>query len=131
MERPIDCYRIGEFSKMVNVPISTLRYYDEINILKPGYVDCFSGYRYYTAVNFEEVKSIALMRELGFSLEEILLYKDNMTEEVLEEKIEELSKEREELDLKIITLNKWRSNLEALELNTAVKVLKLENCDVA
>ena len=27
-------YRIGEFSKITNIPVKTLRYYDEIGLLK-------------------------------------------------------------------------------------------------
>ena len=40
-------YKIGDFSKKTNVPIKTLRYYDEINLFKPAYQDYFTGYRYY------------------------------------------------------------------------------------
>ena len=41
-------YKIGDFSRLTNISIRTLRYYDEIGILKPEYVDPYSGYRYYT-----------------------------------------------------------------------------------
>ena len=41
-------YKIGEFSKLTNVPIKPLRYYDEINLFKPQEIDLFSGYRYYS-----------------------------------------------------------------------------------
>ena len=40
-------YKISEFSKLVNVPVKTLRYYDEIGLFKPEEVDIFSNYRYY------------------------------------------------------------------------------------
>ena len=39
--------RIGEFSKLSGVPIRTLRYYDEIDLFKPIYVN-EKGYRYYS-----------------------------------------------------------------------------------
>ncbi|HHY99593.1 MAG TPA: MerR family DNA-binding transcriptional regulator, partial [Tissierellia bacterium] len=41
-------YRIGEFSKMSKTTIKTLRYYDEIGLLKPQETDKFIGYRLYT-----------------------------------------------------------------------------------
>ena len=41
-------YRIGEFSKMSKTTIKTLRYYDEIGLLKPEETDKFAGYRLYT-----------------------------------------------------------------------------------
>ena len=39
--------RIGDFSKLSRVSIKTLRYYDEMGLLKPVEVDPFTGYRLY------------------------------------------------------------------------------------
>lgn len=41
--------RIGDFSKLSQVSIKTLRYYDEMGLFKPINVDRFTGYRYYSA----------------------------------------------------------------------------------
>lgn len=40
-------YRIGEFSKLTKTTIKTLRYYDEVGLLKPDTIDKFTGYRFY------------------------------------------------------------------------------------
>lgn len=40
--------RIGEFSKLSKTTVKTLRYYDKVGLLKPAFVDSFTGYRYYT-----------------------------------------------------------------------------------
>ena len=64
-------YKIGEFSKITNIPISTLRYYDEIGVLKPDKINEESNYRYYTDVQVEEVKLINYLKSIGFSLNEI------------------------------------------------------------
>lgn len=98
-------YKIGEFSKIVNMSVRTLRYYDEINILKPGYVDNFSNYRYYTEENISEANLITILRSVGFSLEEILLYKDKLSDEVIDDKILALESEIEDINLKIRKLN--------------------------
>ncbi|WP_374020100.1 MerR family DNA-binding transcriptional regulator [Paenibacillus thiaminolyticus] len=37
--------RIGDFSKLTQVSIRMLRYYDEIGLLKPARVDELTGYR--------------------------------------------------------------------------------------
>ena len=37
--------RIGDFSKLSRVSVKTLRYYDEMGLLKPLHVDRFTGYR--------------------------------------------------------------------------------------
>lgn len=64
-------YKIGEFSKLVNVPVKTLRYYDEINLFKPQEIDLFSGYRYYSEKQIDDLEVILNLKEVGFSLEEI------------------------------------------------------------
>ena len=53
-------YKIGEFSKIVDIPVRTLRYYDEFGILKPSDVDNFTGYRYYSDENIIECHLIKL-----------------------------------------------------------------------
>ncbi len=64
-------FTIGEMSKLHNVPIKTLRYYDEIGLFKPIKVDKCSGYRYYSTEQFEQLNTIKYLKFLGFSLKEI------------------------------------------------------------
>jgi DNA-binding transcriptional MerR regulator len=63
--------RIGEFSKLVQVPVSTLRYYDQVGLLNPIEVDRFTGYRYYAASQLPRLHRILALKGLGFSLEQI------------------------------------------------------------
>ena len=51
-------YKIGDFSKISEVSIKTLRYYDDINLLKPSYQDFFTGYRYYEETQLNEITLI-------------------------------------------------------------------------
>jgi len=44
--------KIGDFSRLSNTSIRMLRYYDEINLLKPIMIDSNTGYRYYNAYQF-------------------------------------------------------------------------------
>ena len=44
-------YRIGKFSKITKTTIKTLRYYDEVDLLKPAYIDLENKYRYYIQQN--------------------------------------------------------------------------------
>ena len=64
-------YQIGQFAQQVNVSVSALRYYDEIDLLKPNYVDRFTGYRYYMREQIQNLNRILDLKELGFSLSEI------------------------------------------------------------
>jgi effector-binding domain-containing protein len=63
--------RIGDFSKLSRVPVKTLRYYDEMGLLKPLEVDAFTGYRLYEYSQLPTLNRILALKELGFSLEEI------------------------------------------------------------
>lgn len=63
--------KIGEFSKMVQVPVATLRYYDQLGLLKPIEVDRFTGYRYYSVGQLPRLHRILALKGLGFSLEQI------------------------------------------------------------
>jgi DNA-binding transcriptional MerR regulator len=63
--------KIGEFSKLAQVPVPTLRYYDQIGLLKPVDVDRFTGYRYYSASQLPRLHRIMALKGLGFSLEQI------------------------------------------------------------
>jgi DNA-binding transcriptional MerR regulator/effector-binding domain-containing protein len=64
-------FKIGEFSKLVKVPVATLRYYDQVGLLKPGEVDNFTGYRYYSFNQLPRLHRILALKGLGFSLEQI------------------------------------------------------------
>lgn len=63
--------KIGEFSKLVQVPVPTLRYYDQVGLLKPAEVDRFTGYRFYSASQLPRLHRILALKGLGFSLEQI------------------------------------------------------------
>jgi len=63
--------RIGDFSKLSRVTVKTLRYYDEVGLLKPACVDDFTGYRYYTFEQLPRLNRILALKDLGFSLDEI------------------------------------------------------------
>ena len=63
--------RIGDFSKLSRVSIKTLRYYDEMGLLKPVKVDRFTGYRFYEFDQLPQLYRILALKDLGFSLEEI------------------------------------------------------------
>lgn len=73
-------YKIGDFSKITNLSVKTLRYYDEEHILKPSYRNEENSYRFYDENDFKRAELIVLLRELDFSISEIKdvlnVYKD-------------------------------------------------------
>ena len=64
-------FRIGEFSRLTQVPVKTLRYYDARGLLRPARVSRATGYRYYTAAQFAQLNRLLAFKDLGFSLREI------------------------------------------------------------
>ena len=64
-------FKIGDFSKLSQVSIKTLRYYDEIGLLRPSEIDRFTSYRYYTASQLSRLNRILLLKDLGLSLDQI------------------------------------------------------------
>ena len=63
-------YSSGEFARMAQVTLRTIRYYDKQNILKPSYVTD-AGARFYTDEDFARLQQILLLKYLGFSLDDI------------------------------------------------------------
>ena len=64
-------FRIGEFSKMSKTTIKTLRYYDEVGLLKPEETDRFTSYRLYTTQQLLKLHRIQQYRQIGLSINEI------------------------------------------------------------
>ncbi|MCU0490382.1 MAG: MerR family transcriptional regulator [Chloroflexaceae bacterium] len=64
-------FRIGEFSTFTRVSVKMLRHYDEIGLLKAGFVDPATSYRYYTADQLPRLNQIIALKDLGISLEQI------------------------------------------------------------
>lgn len=96
-----DLFTIGEISKLFNINIKTLRYYDEIDLFKPIFIDSNNNYRYYSTDQFEQLNTIMYLKALGMSLSKISFHLstrniDNITElleqqkEITRKKIKEL-----------------------------------------
>ena len=63
--------KIGDFSKLAQVSVKTLRYYGKLGLLEPTWIDRFTGYRYYTLDQLPRLNRILALKDLGFSLEQI------------------------------------------------------------
>ena len=63
-------YSIQELSRLSGVTTRTLRWYDQIGLLKPSRV-AESGYRYYGPAEVDRLQQILFFRELEFPLAEI------------------------------------------------------------
>jgi DNA-binding transcriptional MerR regulator len=62
---------IGEFAWLGQVTIETLRHYDRMGLLKPVFVDPFTGYRHYTLEQLPRLNRILALKDLGLPLQDI------------------------------------------------------------
>lgn len=67
----VELYTIGEVSKLANISIKALRYYDKINLFKPAYVDPDTNYRYYKDSQLHLLDLIKSLKYIGTPLEEM------------------------------------------------------------
>lgn len=109
--------KIGDFSALSQIPVKTLRYYDERGLLSPAHVDAATGYRYYSATQISRLHRILALRDLGFSLEQIgfLLQKqvtvDQLTGMLLLREAEQQSRVEEETE----RLERLRSRIQLIK----------------
>lgn len=90
-------YSIGKIAKETNLTVRTLRYYDEIGLLKPSHT-AESGYRYYSKRDALKLQRITALKELGFTLNQIqTILNQNDWENVFEEQLAIIAKEKERL----------------------------------
>lgn len=63
--------KIGEFARVAQVSIATLRHYEKVGLLKPAVLDPDTSYRYYSLDQLPRVHRLLALKDLGFSLEQI------------------------------------------------------------
>ena len=76
--------KIREFSKLCKCSVYTLRYYDQIGILKPSIIDTKSGYRFYDEKQLNDYIEIKDFQSIGFSILEIQSFNSKTNNEILQ-----------------------------------------------
>jgi DNA-binding transcriptional MerR regulator len=119
----INTITIGQMSKLHNIPIKTLRYYDEIGLFKPIEINEETGYRYYSVEQFKQLDIIHYLKTSGVPLKEIKkqLHSRNIHEllrslkehySVIEEKIREFEKMKQRLERRIHEIDSSQKIIE-------------------
>ncbi len=110
-------FKIGDFSNLSRISVKTLRYYDEIGLLKPVEIDRFTGYRYYSAEQLPRLNRIVALKELGFSLEEIgSLLSDSLSladiRGIMRDRKEGLARQLNDTEIMLAKLEEWLKKME-------------------
>ena len=67
-------FKVGEVTKIMGITRKTLLVYEEMGLLTPAVKDEESGYRYYSADNMTQIRSIRSLQALGLTLKEVAEY---------------------------------------------------------
>lgn len=123
MKQEKKTYTIGDISEVCQVPIKTLRYYDDIGLLTPSRRDSETNYRYYTKSQMLTLFTIKKLKSYGFCLEDIkkIIHSNNVRtinshlskkSEDLKKRINDLKMLDAELDITLERLEKGATILD-------------------
>lgn len=107
-------YTVQKLGKLAGVSTRTLRYYDEMNLLKPARINS-SGYRIYGQTEVDLLQQILFYRELGMSLNQIKQIVNNPSFDgvkALNAHRSQLLDKRKQLDKLIANVEKTISSTE-------------------
>ena len=132
--------KIGEFSKMMQVTVKTLRQYEQKGLLQPDEVDEWTGYRYYNISQMQRLLSIRSLQGIGFSLAEIKEIFDNNPTipplEQLEQKIVDCQRQLHMLQRRLQLLLSLRDSrkeiikMEKISIQTLPSIIVASHRDV-
>ena len=98
--------KIGEFSKLSQMTVKALRFYEKEGLLIPASVDEWTGYRFYTTDQLTTAARIKSYRQLDLSIEEIkAIFKGKNARKILEEKAKALVNQQKEIDVRLSIIN--------------------------
>lgn len=138
-------YSSGQFARMANVSVRTIRFYDKQNVLKPSYVN-ESGARFYTDSDFARLQQILLLKYLGFSLDDIremtisdtdyhfMLSSLKMQKKLVQDRIEQLQLVEHAIENTVDAIGKqegidWSQMLDLIHLTGMEKSLRTQYQD--
>lgn len=99
--------KIKEFAKLCQCSIYTLRYYDEVDLLKPRMVNDQSGYRYYTQDQIDRFIEIKELQDIGFTVQEIKEMDSLTHQEIADLILKKVNYLQKRLEKSIVLMKKY------------------------
>lgn len=121
-------FKIGEFSKLMQVSVRMLRHYDEVGLLKPAKTDPVTGYRNYSAEQIHRLRRILFLRDTGFGVAEMKPVLDSWNKaavaRLLDEKKRAVIAEISVLESRVAKIDMGLRDMEenSLDLHTDVAI---------
>lgn len=105
-------FKIGEISKLYDIGVDSIRYYEDIGIIKPERSK--SGYRQYSILDIWRLNVIRDLRSIGFTMKQIREY---LTDHNTASSLKLLEEEQDAIHRQMLILQKLQKNV-AHRLNT-------------
>ena len=99
-------YKISEIASLFGITTKTLKYYDELGLLRPSFRNENTGYRFYSDRDISKMNDILTLKASGFELSQIINYYDDSY--VPGTLLEALIKKRELLNRQIEILSDFQ-----------------------
>ncbi|MBM7553590.1 MerR family transcriptional regulator [Thalassobacillus pellis] len=104
-------YKISEFADLTGLSKETLRYYAEVGLLEPAYIDPNNKYRYYDDGSYFLAILLDKLRTAGFTIQEMKAVMNDESfanlEDLLKDKRKKILKEIEELEWKVNEIDEF------------------------
>ncbi|MFB1083423.1 MerR family transcriptional regulator [Jeotgalibacillus sp. JSM ZJ347] len=102
-------YKVSEFAEVTGLSKETLRYYAEVGLLEPAYIDPENRYRYYDDGSYFLAILLIKLRHFGFTIQE-------MSEVMRDESFENLEALLQQKRRKIVNeIENMRSKIEEID----------------
>ena len=123
-----DLIKIGEMARLFGLTVKTLRYYDQIGLLKAAYINPETGYRYYSVEQFEQLNTILYLRTQGMPLADIIEALDHLSpgkiKSLLSQQLSYVNEQVSKLQLVQVNLERRIEQIEDLMENDMLNTLR-------
>jgi DNA-binding transcriptional MerR regulator len=126
MDRTDKLMKIGDFARLAGTNLRTLRYYEELGLMRPAWRS-EGGFRYYRRTDLNRLTMIRNLQDLGLQLERIRELMDTRDETL--SRGEFLDRVRRALDEQDRLIQERIAALEAQRAQIASAVVKLGHCE--
>ncbi|MBY0148750.1 MerR family transcriptional regulator [Neobacillus niacini] len=104
-------YKISDFSKMTGLSKETLRYYAEVKLLEPAYINPENNYRYYDDGSYFLAILLVKLRRFGFTIQEMISVMEDESfahlEDLLVQKRKNIQVQIEDLRLQLEEIDEF------------------------
>jgi DNA-binding transcriptional MerR regulator len=119
--------KIRDFARLAEVSMTTLRYYDEIGLLKPVYVDPETGYRFYATDQLPRLHRILAFKDLGLGLTQIVeIFNEDISSDQLQGMLRlRQAQLQQQVQVEQEQLARIEARLRSLERSTCLPVYEV------